>query len=576
MNIFSIYLEKIKEFLIDLEKHEQIKLSDNLNNLAIELTPKDLQGDISCNAALILSKTNNKKPKDIAEFLKTNLIIKFSEFKNIFIAEPGFLNIEFKDDFWQKFLSDLLNLKEKYGSNSYKKNRYNVEFVSANPTGPLHVGHCRGSILGDVIANLLIFNGNAVTKEYYVNDLGKQIKNFTLSVYYRIIEILHNKEFPKNREDLYPGENVVGIAKKIIDKKLISEFNNFDKIYEKLREISVKESLELIKINLNSLGINHDHFVFESQLYKNNEIQDTVEKLKKKDLIYYGKIAAPKFKEEKNWKERKQLLFKSTLYGDDKDRPLQKDDSSWTYFAGDLAYHNNKIDRKFDILINILGADHTGYINRITAAVEALSNKKTKLSCKVSQLVKLIKDGKPFKMSKRKGDYITVEDLINEVGRDPVRFIMLSRSNDVELDFDFKKVTEKTKDNPVYYVQYCYARICSVFRNINKDLNEEINFDIKKFHINSYERQIIKKLSEWPKCISISTQRMEPHRIPVYLYELSSLFHSYWNLGKDDISFRFISDNKPTSLTKLIILKCISYVVKSGMNLIGVNTPNKM
>jgi arginyl-tRNA synthetase len=576
MNIFSIYLEKIKEFLIDLEKHEQLKLSDNLNNLTIELTPKNLQGDISCNAALILSKTNNKKPKNIAEFLKTNLIIKFSEFKNIFIAEPGFLNIEFKDDFWHKFLSDLLNLKEKYGSNSYKKNRYNVEFVSANPTGPLHVGHCRGSILGDVIANLLIFNDNAVTKEYYVNDLGKQIKNFTLSVYYRIIEILHNKEFPKNVDDLYPGENVVGIAKKIIDKKLISEFNNFDKIYEKLREISIKESLELIKINLNSLGIQHDHFVFESQLYKNNEIQDTVEKLKKKDLIYYGKIAAPKFKEEKNWKERKQLLFKSTLYGDDKDRPLQKNDSSWTYFAGDLAYHNNKIDRKFDILINVLGADHTGYIKRINAGVEALSNKKTKLSCKVSQLVKLIKDGKPFKMSKRKGDYITVEDLINEVGRDPVRFIMLSRSNDVELDFDFKKVTEKTKDNPVYYVQYCYARICSVFRNINKDLNEEINFDIKKFHINSYERQIIKKLSEWPKCISISTQRMEPHRIPVYLYELSSLFHSYWNLGKDDISFRFISDNKPTSLTKLIILKCISYVIKSGMNLIGVNTPNKM
>jgi len=576
MNIFSIYLEKIKEFLIDLEKYEQIKLSDNLNNLTIELTPKDLQGDISCNAALILSKTNNKKPKDIAEFLKTNLIIKFSEFKNIFIAEPGFLNIEFKDDFWHKFLSDLLNLKEKYGSNFYKKNRYNIEFVSANPTGPLHVGHCRGSILGDVIANLLIFNGNAVTKEYYVNDLGKQIKNFTLSVYYRIIEILHNKEFPKNLDDLYPGENVVGIAKKIIDKKLISEFNNFDKIYEKLREISIKESLELIKINLNSLGIQHDHFVFESQLYKNNEIQDTVEKLKKKDLIYYGKIAAPKFKEEKNWKERKQLLFKSTLYGDDKDRPLQKNDSSWTYFAGDLAYHNNKIDRKFDILINVLGADHTGYIKRINAGVEALSNKKTKLSCKVSQLVKLIKDGKPFKMSKRKGDYITVEDLINEVGRDPVRFIMLSRSNDVELDFDFKKVTEKTKDNPVYYVQYCYARICSVFRNINKDLNEEINFDIKKFHINSYERQIIKKLSEWPKCISISTQRMEPHRIPVYLYELSSLFHSYWNLGKNDSSFRFISDNKPTSLTKLIILKSISYVVKSGMNLIGVNTPNKM
>jgi len=576
MNIFSIYLEKIKELLTDLEKHKQIKLSDNLNNLTIELTPKNLQGDISCNAALLLSKVNNKKPKDIATLLKVNFIKKFTEFKNIFIVEPGFLNIEFNEDFWQKFLSNLLNLKEKYGSNSSKKKRYNVEFVSANPTGPLHVGHCRGAILGDAITNLLIFNCNDVTKEYYVNDHGKQVKNFTLSVYYRIIEMLHNKEFPKNQDDLYQGEYVIDIAKKIIDKKLINEFTNLENIYDQLKEASIKESLELIKINLNSLGIQHDHFVFESQLFKNNEIQNTVEILKKKNLIYHGKIAAPKSKEGKNWIERKQFLFKSTLYGDDKDRPLQKDDLSWTYFAGDLAYHNSKIKRNFDTLINVLGADHAGYIKRINAGVEALSNKKVKLNCKVIQLVKLLKDERPFKMSKRKGNYITVEDLINEVGRDPVRFIMLSRSNDVELDFDFKKVTEKSKDNPVYYVQYCYARICSIFRNLNKDLNEEINFDRTKFHINSYERQVIKKLSEWPRCISVSTQKMEPHRIPVYLYELATLFHSYWNLGKDNISFRFISDNKPTSSTKLIILKCISYVVKSGMNLIGVSTPNKM
>ena len=576
MNIFSIYLEKIKELLTDLEKHKQIKLSDNLNNLTIELTPKNLQGDISCNAALLLSKVNNKKPKDIATLLKVNFIKKFTEFKNIFIVEPGFLNIEFNEDFWQKFLSNLLNLKEKYGSNSSKKKRYNVEFVSANPTGPLHVGHCRGAILGDAITNLLIFNCNDVTKEYYVNDHGKQVKNFTLSVYYRIIEMLHNKEFPKNQDDLYQGEYVIDIAKKIIDKKLINEFTNLENIYDQLKEASIKESLELIKINLNSLGIQHDHFVFESQLFKNNEIQNTVEILKKKNLIYHGKIAAPKSKEGNNWIERKQFLFKSTLYGDDKDRPLQKDDLSWTYFAGDLAYHNSKIKRNFDTLINVLGADHAGYIKRINAGVEALSNKKVKLNCKVSQLVKLLKDERPFKMSKRKGNYITVEDLINEVGRDPVRFIMLSRSNDVELDFDFKKVTEKSKDNPVYYVQYCYARICSVFRNLNKDINDEINFDRKKFYINSYERQIINKLSEWPKCISVSTQKMEPHRIPVYLYELATLFHSYWNLGKDNISFRFISDNKPTSSTKLIILKCISYVVKSGMNLIGVNAPNKM
>ena len=576
MNIFSIYLEKIRNFLIDLEKKKKIILSDSLSNLTIELTPENLQGDISCNAALVLSKKNNKKPKDIASLIKTNLTKKFSEFKNIYIVDPGFINIEFKEDFWQGFLTNLLNLKEKYGSSSPEKKNYNVEFVSANPTGPLHVGHCRGAVLGDVISNLLIFNGNKVTKEYYVNDHGNQVKNFISSVYCRIIEILENKKFPENQEDLYPGEYVIDIAKKIIDKKLIREFNNFANTYDQLKDISIKESLELIKVNLNSLGIHHDHFVFESQLFKNNEIQTTVEKLKKNNLVYHGKISPPKSEEGKNWKERKQLLFKSTLYGDDKDRPLQKDDSSWTYFAGDLAYHNNKIKRNFDILINVLGADHSGYVKRINAGVEALSNKKIKLICKVSQLVKLIKDGKPFKMSKRKGDYITVEDLINEVGRDPVRFIMLSRSNDVELDFDFKKVTEKTKDNPVYYVQYCYARICSVFRNLNKDLKEDINFEKKKFDINSSERQIIKKLSEWPKCINIANQRMEPHRIPIYLYELSALFHSYWNLGKDNVSFRFIKDNKPTSINKLIILKSISHVIKCGMNLIGVDTPNKM
>ena len=576
MNIFSIYLEKVKKFLIDLEKDKQIRLPDKLDSLTIELPPKNLEGDISCNVALILSKHNNKKPEDVALLLQPLLIKKFSEFKNIFIVKPGFLNIEFKEDFWKNFLINLLNLKEKYGSSTTNKNKYNVEFVSANPTGPLHVGHCRGAILGDAIANLLIFNGNKVTKEYYVNDYGNQVKNFTLSVYYRIIEIIENKKFPKNIDDLYSGDYVVDFAKKIIDKKIINKFDSFENIYEELKDLSISEAIQLIKTNLSSLGIRHDYFVFESKLFKDKDIENTVEKLKKKELVYFGKIKGPRLKDGKEWKERKQLLFKSTLYGDDKDRPLQREDYSWTYFAGDLAYHNNKIERNFDILVNILGSDHAGYIKRLNAGVEALSNKKIKLKCKVSQLVKLLKDGKPFKMSKRKGDYITVEDLINEVGKDPVRFIMLNRSNEVELEFDFKNVTKKTKDNPVYYVQYCYARICSVFRNLNKDLNEEISFDRKKFNINSFERQIIKKLAEWPKCIFISTQKMEPHRIPVYLYELATLFHAYWNLGKNNISYRFINDNKPTSATKIIILKCISHVIKCGMNLIGVHTPNKM
>ena len=269
-------------------------------------------------------------------------------------------------------------------------------------------------------------------------------------------------------------------------------------------------------------------------------------------------------------------MFRSTSCGDDKDRALKKSDNSWTYFAGDVAYHENKLNRKFDLLINILGADHSGYIKRITSVVEALSGRKNKLICKVSQLVKLIKDGKPFKMSKRKGDYITAEDLINEVGKDATRFIMLNRSSDVELDFNFTKVKEKSKDNPLYYVQYCFARISSVFRNVNKDLNEELNITNFKHDYTNEEIKLIKKISEWPKCIEIASSKLEPHRISTYLYELSSDFHSYWNLGKDDKSKRFIDEDNNLSLDKLIFLKSLAFVIKSGMNILGVDTPEKM
>ena len=280
--------------------------------------------------------------------------------------------------------------------------------------------------------------------------------------------------------------------------------------------------------------------------------------------------------ESKDWVERQQLLFRSTDFGDDKDRALQKSDGTWTYFASDVAYHKNKLDRKFDYLINILGADHSGYIKRISSSVDALSKTKGKLVCKVSQLVKLIKDSKPFKMSKRKGDYITVDDLINEVGKDATRFIMLNRSSDVELDFDFDNVIEKSKENPLYYVQYAYARISSVYRHINKDLDSDIDIDNFNFNYSDEEINILKKISEWPKCIDASIQKFEPHRIPVYLYELASLFHSYWNLGKDNPKKRFINDQKKISNDKMVFLKIISNVIKIGMNIVGVSTPKKM
>ena len=448
--------------------------------------------------------------------------------------------------------------------------------MSANPTGPLHVGHCRGAILGDVISNILIFNKHDVSKEYYVNDYGNQIINFTKSIYFRAREILYKEKFPLKNTDLYPGDYLIDIARNIIENNKDLDFDKFKNISKELTSLSVSESLKLIKSNLESLGIIHDNFISETGIVHDKEVEKVIIKLKDKNLIYQGKIKAPAGENDDKWIEREQLLFKSTNFGDDKDRALQKSDKSWTYFASDVAYHNNKLDRNFDILINILGADHAGYIKRITSVVEALSGTKNKLICKVSQLVKLIKDEKPFKMSKRKGDYITVEDLISEVGKDATRFIMLNRSSDVELDFDFAKVKEKSKDNPLYYVQYSYARISSVFRHVDLDINKDLKFDNFNFDYSKDEIKILKKIAEWPKCIEAASLRLEPHRIPVYLYELASEFHSYWNMGKDDPSKRFINNKKEIPMDKLIFLKVISNVIKLGMNIVGVNTPEKM
>ena len=576
MNIFEIYRKQIINLIKELKSKNTLKLPENLNSVNVDIPPVKFDGDISSNVAMVLSKINQKPPIEIANLI-VNELKKKKNIKNITVEKPGFINIKFEESFWSEFLMDVVNNHKTYGINlEEKKKNYLVEFVSANPTGPLHVGHCRGAILGDVLSNLLIFNKNKVKKEYYVNDFGGQIIHFTKSIFYRIREILFKEEFPINQKDLYPGDYLIDIAKNIIKNNKDFKFNNFNDVSEKLTQFSVNESLKLIKLNLKNLGIEHDHFASEREIVLNKEVDAAVKKLEKNNFVYMGKIKAPEGEDETKWVERKQLLFKSTDFGDDKDRALQKADNSWTYFAGDVAYHENKLNRKFDTLINILGADHAGYIKRITSVVEALSGEKNKLICKVSQLVKLIKDGKPFKMSKRKGDYITVEDLISEVGKDATRFIMLNRSSDVELDFDFTKVKEKSKDNPLYYVQYCYARISSVFRNVNKNLNDELNVNNFKHNYSNEEIKLIKKISEWPKCIEVASNKLEPHRIPTYLYELSSEFHSYWNLGKDDKTKRFINEDNKTSQDKLIILKSIALVIKSGMNILGVETPEKM
>ena len=577
MNIFDLYLDKIIILIKKLNKEGTLELSSNLKAINVDIPPSNFDCDISTNVAMVLSKANKRSPIDIANILVDLIKTADDEIETISVAKPGFINIKFKSIYWNNFIKDVSQNNKNFGVNiKEKKQKYLIEFVSANPTGPLHVGHCRGAILGDVISNVLIFNKHDVSKEYYVNDYGNQIINFTKSVYYRIREILYNEKFPVDNIDLYPGDYLIDIAKNIIVIKKNFEFDKFEDVFKELTLLSVKESLKLIKNNLANLGIVHDKFTSETQIVLDREVEKVIENLKKKDLVYEGKIKAPKGENDENWIERQQLLFRSTNFGDDKDRALQKSDKSWTYFASDVAYHHNKLNRGYDVLINILGADHAGYIKRITSVVEALSGNKNKLVCKVSQLVKLIKDGKPFKMSKRKGDYITVEDLISEVGKDATRFIMLNRSSDVELDFDFEKVKEKSKDNPLYYVQYCFARISSVFRHVNLDINKDLDINMFDFKYTNDEIKVLKKVAEWPKCIEAASLRLEPHRIPVYLYELSSEFHSYWNMGKDDPSKRFINDEKKIPNDKLVFLKVISNVIKSGMNIVGVDTPEKM
>ncbi len=576
MNIFENYLLKIEKIIMSAHKDNLLELPDNLSGINVDIPPAKFTGDISTNVAMVLSKINKKPPLELAKQIADLIKDSDNNIDEISIEKPGFINLKFKNKFWNGFILDVLNNSSYGSSTNGTKNSFLVEFVSANPTGPLHVGHSRGAILGDVISNLLSFNGHKVTKEYYVNDYGNQISHFTKSVYLRIKEILYDETFPINDNELYPGDYLIDIAKKIISKNKDLDFKNFETVSEKLKKLSIQESLKLIKINLENLGIKHDNFASETDVINNNEVDEVIKNLKEKKYIYEGKIKAPEGENKENWIEREQLLFKSTDFGDDKDRALQKEDKSWTYFASDVAYHNTKLKRNFNILINILGADHAGYIKRITSVVEALSGEKNKLICKVSQLVKLIKDKKPFKMSKRKGDYITIEDLINEVGKDATRFIMLSRSSDAEIDFDFDKVKEKSKENPIYYVQYAYARISSVFRNTQNDINSNLEIKYLDFDFGNEEIKLFKKISEWPKCVEVSSEKLEPHRISVYLYELASEFHSYWNMGKDDVSKRFIDQDNTIQMEKLVFLKSIAKTLKTGMTILGVDTPEKM
>ena len=573
MNIFTDYKIKLNAFFKNLENNKIIKLPKKFDNFSVEIPKIKAHGDFSTNAPMIFAKENNLNPIILANIIKKELEGKFSEIVKIEVAKPGFLNFFFNNHFWYNFLKSTdANFGKDQSSDSKK---ILIEYVSANPTGPLHVGHCRGAVFGDILANLLSFVGNKVVKEYYINDYGNQINQFVKSVYFRILEIKNNSLFP-NDQDLYPGEYVVDIAKSILKKNKFSNFDNYDLIFNDLKNLCIEEAMNLIKNDLRKLGIVHDNFVSENYIVNENLVEKALNILKEKNYVYEGVLEKPKGNEIDDWEPRKQILFQSTKFGDDTDRALKKSDGTWTYFANDVAYHLNKIERKFDLLINVLGADHAGYLKRQSSCVSALSENKQQIISKVCQLVKLFKSGNQLKMSKRAGDFITASDLISEVGKDSVRFMMIYRSNDSQLDFDFDLVTDHSKENPVFYVQYAHARICSLFRKNKYEINNEktLNLDFLNQEI---EIDIIKKIAEWPKCLELSAYHLEPHRVPFYLYELASLFHTYWNSGNENDNLKILNDNQPElQSVRLFIIKKMQLVLKSGLDILNVTAPVEM
>ena len=574
MNLFDFYANKIKKKIIKNKSIFNLKNQNEIKNIVVETPPDKFNFDLSSNAAMILAKNVNKNPRVIAEKLKEILLKEIKDFSLIEIAGPGFLNFKISNNTWQKTINSILKSNKNYGSNKQKQS-FNIEFVSANPTGPMHVGHCRGAVFGDVLSNLLTFNGGKVTKEFYINDYGNQIENFVRSVYLRIREIKFKENFPDDK-NLYKGEYIKDIAKAVLNKLKKIKFNSFEKVFEILKKESLNYSLNLIKSDLKLLGVKHDLFFSETKMVKNKSVDKIIKTLKKNNFVFEGFLEAPRGDDSSSWKKTKRLIFKSSSFGDDTDRALQKNDGTWTYFANDIGYHSTKINKKYDSLINILGADHIGYIKRISAAVSAMSNNKINLICKVCQLVKFLKNGEPFKMSKRSGDFFPLNKLLKEVNKDSIRFMMLYRSNDVELEFDFKKVLEKNKENPVFYVQYCYARINSIFRTLKIDPSKKTSLSSVDFKINNFEEKLLKKIIEWPKVVDVASNKKEPHRIPFYLYELSTLFHSYWSKGNEDPNYKFIKNGNIANKVTLKIFQIISIILENGMFILGVSLPRKM
>ncbi|KIJ89075.1 arginine--tRNA ligase [Rickettsia asembonensis] len=576
MNIFNQLKQDIIAASRQLYNNQEIA-----NNATIE-TPKDsFNGDLSSNIAMIIAAKENISPREVALKFK-EILITLPYITSIEIAGPGFINFTIKAETWQIVIKDILQHEEKFFEIDIDKSKnINIEYVSANPTGPMHIGHARGAVYGDVLARILQKVGYSVTKEYYVNDAGSQINDLVSTVLLRYREALGEKiTIPTG---LYPGEYLIPLgqilAKEYGNKLLTMNENERFKI---VKNFAVEKMLDLNKKDLADLGIKHDIFFSEQSLHDKGKIEETVKLLTGMGLIYEGTLPAPKGKVHDEWDNRVQKLFKSTDYGDSQDRPIEKADGSWSYFASDLAYAKDKIDRGASYLIYVLGADHSGYVKRIEAIVKALGKEQVKVDVKICQLVNFVENSMPVKMSKRLGSFASVQDVNHEVGKDIIRFMMLTRQNDKPLDFDLVKVKEQSRENPIFYVQYAHVRTISILSKARELMPESYNdFEAGKYDLSllssEEEIEIIKLLASWTKTLETSAKYFEPHRIAFYLINLASKFHSMWNFGKENSDYRFvIESNKELTLARLALASAIQKVIASGLEVIGVEPMVKM
>lgn len=585
MNIFDIFAERIGTALKRLEARGALPPGLDVSRIVVEPPRESAMGDLATNAAMALARDARKNPKDLAELIAAELRSD-DDVASVAVAGPGFINLSLKPAVFEAVLGAVLAAGGDFGRGKPQAlPRVNVEYVSANPTGPMHVGHGRGAVFGDALANLLAFAGREVTREYYINDAGAQVEVLARSAHLRYREAL-GEDIGTVPEGLYPGEYLKPVGQSLAEKYgrafVMRPVRDW---LPQVRDFAIDAMMAMIRADLAALNVSHAVFFSERTLQEGDnggKVGEAIETLRGAGLIYIGRLPPPKGQREEDWEDREQTLFRSTQFGDDVDRPLMKSDGGYTYFASDIAYHKSKFDRGFAEMIDVWGADHGGYVRRMQSAVKAVTGGRGSLDVKLVQLVKLMRNGEPVKMSKRAGEFVTLRDVIDEVGRDAVRFMMIFRKNDAPLEFDLAKVLEQSKDNPVFYVQYAHARTASIFRQASEafpGLATPATLAGAKMSLleDTSERGLMRLLAQYPRLIEQAAQQHEPHRVAFYLYDLAAAFHALWNKGKDSPQLRFVNhSDRECTTARLALVHAVRSVLASGLNILGVSSPDEM